>query len=84
MDKVAAKAEAEESLRLYVGVDLTTDILNEIENIVNELIVVWAKKMFFIYDDFENLVSGVKIWYDLFNGKLRFSFRYPSRNIGRS
>jgi len=85
MDKAGAKEEAERILRRFVGTDLTTEALNEIEDIVNSLIVSWAKKMFFIHDDQGNLVKGIKIWYDLFDGSLRFAFRYPSQlqNIRR-
>ena len=72
-----AKAQAEEALRPFVGKELTTEVLNEIENITNELIQQWAKIHFFVQDEKGNLIRGIKVWYDLFDGELRFAFRYP-------
>jgi hypothetical protein len=81
MESATAKAQAEERLRPFVGVDLSTEVLNDIENTVNELIMEWAKLRFFLHDGKGNLIKGIKLWYDLFNGQLRFAFRYPTTQI---
>ena len=84
MELKSAKLAAEESLRRFVGQDLTTEVLNEIENTVNGLIRSWTYHKFFVHDERGNLVKGIKIWYDSFDGSLRTAFRYPSTiiNIG--
>ena len=76
-----AKAEAEEALRPFVGKELSTEVLNAIENTVNGLIVKWASLEFFVHDGTGLLIKGIKLWYDVFNGDLRFAFRYPSTQI---
>ena len=84
MELKSAKLEAEEALRPLVGKELTTPELNEIENTVNGLIRSWTYHKFFVHDERRNLVKGIKIWYDSFDGSLRIAFRYPSTiiNIG--
>ena len=77
MDIRDAKKQAENRLRIFVGVDLDTDTLNSIEDEVNSLILAWAKKRFLVKDNNGNFIRGIKIWYDLFDGSLKFRFRYP-------
>jgi len=85
MELKDAKKQVEDRLGKFRGVDLTTEVLNEIENITNELIQEWAKFHYFVKDERGNLIRGIKVWYDLFDGRLRFAFRYPSQlmNVGR-
>lgn len=80
-----AKTQVEDRLGKFRGADLTTEVLNEIENITNNLIQEWAKLSFFVRDERGNLIRGIKVWYDLFTGELKFAFRYPSQpmNVGR-
>tara|TARA_R100001086_G_scaffold240039_1_gene165842 strand:- start:125 stop:382 length:258 start_codon:yes stop_codon:yes gene_type:complete len=79
MELASAQKQAEEALRPFVGQDLTTEVLNEIENTTNGLIQDWAKERLFVHDGRGNLVRGIKVWYDLFDGALRFAFRYLSQ-----
>lgn len=85
MELKTAKAQAEERLKRFVGLDeITTETLNEIENEVNDLIVGWARDhRYFVQDGRGNLVKGIKLWYDLFSGSLRFAFRYLGQKVGR-
>lgn len=85
MELKDAIRQAENRLRIFVGTELDTEALNSIENEVNSLIVAWAEKRFFVHDGRNNLIRGIKIWYDLFDGSLKFAFRYPSQpmNVGR-
>jgi len=79
MDLADAKRQAENRLRPFVGSELDTEGLNAIENETNSLILAWAEKKFFVHDNRGNLIRGIKLWYDLFTGDLRFAFRYPSQ-----
>ena len=78
MELKTAKAQAEAALKKFSGKEeITTEDLNEIENIVNELIVGWARDhRYFVQDGRNNLIKGIKLWYDLFSGSLKFAFRY--------
>lgn len=77
MELKHAKLQAEAELNKFVGVDLTTEVLNEIEDIVNRLIFGWARDhRYFVKDNTGRLVKGIKLWYDLFNGSLKFAYRY--------
>ncbi len=83
MDLAVAKAQAESGLRHFVEQELTTPVLNSIENIVNGLIYSWARDhRFFVHDGNGRVVKGIKIWYDEHNGSLRTEFRYPDA-LGR-
>jgi len=86
MESATAQSQARERLAAFIGVELSTEVLNDIENTVNALILEWAKLNFFIHDGKGNLIRGIKIWYDLFDGSLKFRFRYPSQpmNIRRT
>ena len=77
MDHKEAKAQAEKVLRPFVGQDLTTEVLNQTEDSVNFLILEWSKVRYFVHDGRGRLVRGIKIWYDLHDGSLKFRFRYP-------
>ena len=81
MDRKEAKAQTEKALRPFVGQELTTEALNQIEDAVNFLILEWSKALYFIHDGRGNLVRGIKIWYDLHDGSLKFRFRYPATII---
>lgn len=77
MELKDAKAQANAALNKFRGVELTTEVLNDIENTVNSLIFGWAKNdRYFVKDNNGRLVKGIKLWYDLFNGSLKFAFRY--------
>lgn len=77
VDLKAARAEADLLLRPFVEQELTTEVLNSIEDIVNDLIIGWATKRFFVRDEQGLLVKGIKVWYDVFDGSLRIAYRYP-------
>ncbi len=85
MELKDAKAQVEDRLGKFRGTDLTTEVLNEIENITNELILEWIRIRYYVRDERGNLINGIKVWYDLFNGKLKFTFKYPPTivNVGR-
>lgn len=84
MNLVEAKRQAEISLREFVGQELTTEVLNEIENRVNGLVYNWAHERFAVLAPFgpqggqtrQYPIKGIKIKYSEFNGGLEFSFRY--------
>ena len=52
MNRAEAKWQAEASLREFIGVELTTEILNEIENRVNGLIENWRSLDFIVWVPF--------------------------------
>ena len=87
MDLETAQQEARTYLQRFIGVGeavRTTSFLNELEDVINGLIWTWARDHNFrVHDDgfgspkkSLRLIKGVKIWYDDFDGSLRFAFRY--------
>jgi len=76
MDLATAKAQAESSLRVFVGKELTTPVLNDIENRVNGLVAGWSREGFFVHDSLGRIMAGIKIWFDHFDGELRIQPRY--------
>lgn len=81
MNLADAKEQAEAALRpiadrVAAGEDLSTEVLNEIENQVNNLLYLWHLKNYHVHDGRGRLVKGIKLCYDLFNGSLQTRFRY--------
>ena len=85
MNLALAKGQAEAALREFVGVELTTEVLNEIENRVNGLIENWRALDFTVWVPFgprggtsarRYAISGVKLKFNDFDGDLEMSYRY--------
>lgn len=80
MELAVAKIQAEAALRRFVGVELSTEVLNDIENAVNSLIWTWMSLHSFLVRDHQGrIVAGIKLWFDHFDGRLRTRFRYNWR-----
>ena len=77
MDLATAKSQAEEVLRPLVGNMITTELLNDIENKVNDLIWIWLEEHnFLVTDGAGRVITGIKMWFDPHSGALRTRFRH--------
>lgn len=85
MSLVHAKRQAEGVLREFVDVELTTEVLNEIENRVNGLIESWSTFGFSVWVPFgprggtsghRYTIFGVKLKFNDHSGDLEMSYRY--------
>jgi len=77
MELKDAKQQVEEQLGRFRGIEiLSTEALNEIENITNALILSWAQKKFFVVDPQKRIINGIRLWFCEHSGMLKTRFRY--------
>ena len=77
MELATAKAQARTALQQFVGIEiLSTEVLNQIENVANGLVMGWRQERFFVHDDRGMIISGIKVWFCEHSGALQFKFRY--------
>ncbi len=78
MDLRVAKGRARVILKKFIGIEIiSTEMLNEIENIVNEQIRHWAvEHNLFVTDPSGSVIQGIKLWFNEHSGALQMKFRY--------
>lgn len=77
MELATAKAQAKAALQQFVGIEiLSTEVLNQIENVTNGLIMGWRQERFLVHDGRGMVISGIKLWFCEHSGALRTKFRY--------
>lgn len=78
MNLQQARLEAWAFLEHFIGHEITTDLLNSLEDQVNNLIRIWAAHKYFVTDDEGAVISGIKLYQDPFDDSLCFEYRYPT------